>query len=774
MTVQSRQLWDAWRDERDGRAFQALVRSEMPHVLAVARRAGCDAARSEDVLQETLTALAIETSDLPLEIGLRVWLVRTARDRAHSRLRSDRRRKVRETRAARPEASLDADSAGVRDSVEAALATLPEAGREVLLLRFLHDLDYRDIATVLGVPESAVRVRVHRALERLRARFGPSAGTLLAAIPLPLVVGEARLLDAAVSSGLAHAAATTSAGTTAASSAAAATTTGVLTMATTTQKALLVGVAIASGALGIVGGQVLTEGGAGSSQPSSVAAEGRPTAADGDAVRTRRARSGSASAEPRANALEKLGDELRVSADEVAFIRRALVAERERLERASFSPDTTAIDILEKVFDHGADARAIVADHAAFASRVAAPEGSVHRVIAESTAEITEVDGRDLPETLNVLEFGPGRFKLSWRGWVGRLSRDAGHFAIRGAGMRKTTVELSDEITVIDKLSTLVVSDVTIDGGSYGNELIDVRGSAAVRLERVRFQHWMSAGYSAPVGFAGRAYVAVEDCEFIGGPGHAAMAVRGGGLASFNRCRFLDLSNVIGVGEGVPKASTVALRDCVFDNSGLSGWWKDGVAPYPVQIMLQNAEVFHGDGRQKTSDARDFWGAKYVAEMGPMTFAPAKPRSTIGDLLELLKGLHLRNDEQCLSISLKRRDGDGGREYVVDIAELTEDRKLRGGRVLRATLAADGTVSAQPFKGGNSNRANTGSLIDKPKLRDLLVRASLDADITAEEAHYKQSSTREGTFLALRLGKAWVLDAATGRVIQRPVDWSSK
>jgi RNA polymerase sigma-70 factor, ECF subfamily len=52
--------------------------------------------------------------------------------------------------------------------VRAALALLSEADREVLVLRYLEQLPLREVAAVLGVGASAVKIRHVRALERLR------------------------------------------------------------------------------------------------------------------------------------------------------------------------------------------------------------------------------------------------------------------------------------------------------------------------------------------------------------------------------------------------------------------------------------------------------------------------------------------------------------------------------------------------------------------------------------------------------------------------------
>jgi RNA polymerase sigma-70 factor (ECF subfamily) len=53
-------------------------------------------------------------------------------------------------------------------TVQAALARLSEADRELLVLRYLEDLSTREIAAVLSLTESAVKMRRLRALRRLR------------------------------------------------------------------------------------------------------------------------------------------------------------------------------------------------------------------------------------------------------------------------------------------------------------------------------------------------------------------------------------------------------------------------------------------------------------------------------------------------------------------------------------------------------------------------------------------------------------------------------
>jgi RNA polymerase sigma-70 factor (ECF subfamily) len=60
----------------------------------------------------------------------------------------------------------------LRARVRSALDRLSETDREVLVLRHLEELPHREIATVLGITEAAVKTRHVRALERLGELLG--------------------------------------------------------------------------------------------------------------------------------------------------------------------------------------------------------------------------------------------------------------------------------------------------------------------------------------------------------------------------------------------------------------------------------------------------------------------------------------------------------------------------------------------------------------------------------------------------------------------------
>jgi RNA polymerase sigma-70 factor (ECF subfamily) len=143
-----------------------------------------------DIVQETLAEAAARLDaylrDRP--IPFYPWLRQLAADRladAHRRhVRAGRRTVTREEPPALSAESVQAladrllspeggPSTSLRrrergDWVRAALAALPDRDREVLVVRFLEDLSTADTAAVLGVGESAVKMRLMRALRRLR------------------------------------------------------------------------------------------------------------------------------------------------------------------------------------------------------------------------------------------------------------------------------------------------------------------------------------------------------------------------------------------------------------------------------------------------------------------------------------------------------------------------------------------------------------------------------------------------------------------------------
>ncbi|MFL6021610.1 MAG: RNA polymerase sigma factor [Gaiellaceae bacterium] len=96
----------------------------------------------------------------------RAWLCRIARSAALDHFRSEERRRRREERYAHGAATVDDGELG-SSALEAALAQLSPAEREVVALRVLLELDGPTAARVLGISPTACSTRLSRALKRL-------------------------------------------------------------------------------------------------------------------------------------------------------------------------------------------------------------------------------------------------------------------------------------------------------------------------------------------------------------------------------------------------------------------------------------------------------------------------------------------------------------------------------------------------------------------------------------------------------------------------------
>ena len=160
----------------DGTA--ALARHERWLRTVVLARLG-EPQAVEDVLQEVALA-TVGQAALPVEPSKWApWLYRVAvRQALLHRRKEGRRRKLADRyaraagRQACPESAYDPLRLVVADErcrmVREALAGLRRKDVEILLLKYTEGWSYRDLAGHLGVSESAVETRLHRARARLR------------------------------------------------------------------------------------------------------------------------------------------------------------------------------------------------------------------------------------------------------------------------------------------------------------------------------------------------------------------------------------------------------------------------------------------------------------------------------------------------------------------------------------------------------------------------------------------------------------------------------
>ena len=158
-------------------AFETLVQRRIGMVLAAAlRQCGGNRASAEDVTQQTFIELGKQAAQLQKHPSLTGWLYTTTHHIARASDRADRRRREREQTVetmtdAMPASPPPLDSVALNTALDDVMHELNEQERTPLLLRFFDNRSHKEIGTVLGLSENAARMRVERALEKLRLRL---------------------------------------------------------------------------------------------------------------------------------------------------------------------------------------------------------------------------------------------------------------------------------------------------------------------------------------------------------------------------------------------------------------------------------------------------------------------------------------------------------------------------------------------------------------------------------------------------------------------------
>jgi len=200
------QLLRRYATEHSQEAFAELVQRHVGLVYhAALRQCGGDAHRAEDVAQAVFTDLARKAAELSHRPALAGWLHTSTRYAAAHAVRTEVRRQAREQEAhvtqeltSAPEPAADWEQ--LRPVIDDALHALGEPEREAVLLRFFEGRPFAEIGARFAVSEDAARMRVERALDKMRGTLARHGVTSTAAALAAALAGQA---GAAVPTGLA-------------------------------------------------------------------------------------------------------------------------------------------------------------------------------------------------------------------------------------------------------------------------------------------------------------------------------------------------------------------------------------------------------------------------------------------------------------------------------------------------------------------------------------------------------------------------------------------
>jgi RNA polymerase sigma-70 factor (ECF subfamily) len=151
-------------------AFEELVRSHQRLIFGVCLRLLGNPADADDVCQEVLLKVFHSLKKFEGRSLFKTWLMSIVVNACSTaRVQRQRSRDTKNRLAAEPAAHYSKDISTEELDANTLLRHLAAEERELLILRFVADLSFEEIAEVSGIGLSAAKMRVYRAADRLRS-----------------------------------------------------------------------------------------------------------------------------------------------------------------------------------------------------------------------------------------------------------------------------------------------------------------------------------------------------------------------------------------------------------------------------------------------------------------------------------------------------------------------------------------------------------------------------------------------------------------------------
>ncbi len=188
--VSDEDLLAQYRQTRDRRAFEEIVRRYQGELFSYLRRYLGDTEMAEDAFQAAFLQLHLKCSTFEEGRKLRPWLYTIATNQAIDAQRRNKRHRaasldsghrrddgersgileISEENMPSPDDQLQ--TLEYRDQVREAVAALPQSLQTAVHLIYYQGLKYREAADALGIPVGTVKSRLHSAITKLNETLG--------------------------------------------------------------------------------------------------------------------------------------------------------------------------------------------------------------------------------------------------------------------------------------------------------------------------------------------------------------------------------------------------------------------------------------------------------------------------------------------------------------------------------------------------------------------------------------------------------------------------
>lgn len=172
----------------DDSAYGVLMERYTPLLRAYVRWRARSPSDAEDILQETWISIYTDLVKLSNTAKPGPWMLTIAQRRLADFYRSSARTTFsqisrtsdptdvdfHEAQEKRPGPSQRLETRGKRLAIDEAMSALPERLRLAVFLRLWEGLSFKDISELLGIKESAVKMRTQRGLKKLRKHLTKS------------------------------------------------------------------------------------------------------------------------------------------------------------------------------------------------------------------------------------------------------------------------------------------------------------------------------------------------------------------------------------------------------------------------------------------------------------------------------------------------------------------------------------------------------------------------------------------------------------------------